>query len=115
MKKFDAILLEAIDEALSSLGDSVRQAIFFHLERSFCIRKDETPDRVGAFTQAIEAIFGAGADTLEMLIVRKLHEKIGEVSSPNESRAFSFAERVNAAKSRFQQKNRIKTMTELIE
>jgi len=115
LKEFDAVVLGAIDEALSSLGDSVRQSIYFHLERSFHIKKDEIPCRIGAFARAIEGIFGVGADMLEILIVKKLYEKIGESSAPNVSKTFSFAEHVNAAESCFQQRNRIKTMTELIE
>lgn len=95
-------MLGAIDEALSSLGDSVRQSICFHLERSFHIKKDEIPYRIGAFAQAIEGIFGVGANMLEILIVKKLYEKIGETSTPNVSKMFSFAEHVNAAKSCFQ-------------
>jgi len=113
LKEFDEIVLEAIDETLSSLGDSVRQSMYFHLEQSFCIKKDEIPERIGAFTQAIEAIFGVGANTLETLIVTKLYEKIDEVSSTCGSKTFSFMERINAAKNCLQQKSRIKTITEL--
>jgi hypothetical protein len=113
--RFDAILLEAIDKALSSLGESIMQIIYFHLEKSFFIKRDEIPYRLGAFTQAIENIFGVGVDVLEILIVKKLYEEIGEAFDRNESGRFSFAECVTAAKSCFQQKNRIKTIEELVE
>jgi hypothetical protein len=35
---FSKILLSAVEESLSSLGDSSKQAIFFHLETSFKIK-----------------------------------------------------------------------------
>ena len=38
-KSFDQILLEAIDEALLSLGESVNISIYFHLEDLFKINK----------------------------------------------------------------------------
>jgi len=31
--KFEKLLLEAVDEAFDSLGNSAKQAIYFHLER----------------------------------------------------------------------------------
>lgn len=113
--QFDALLLEAIDKALSSLGESIMQIIYFHLEKSFHVKREEIPDRLGAFTQAVENIFGVGADVLEVLIANKLYEEIGEVFDRNESIRFSFAECVTAAQNCFQQKNRIKTIEELAE
>ena len=114
-KDFEKLMLEAVDEGLSSLGDSSRQAIYFHLERSFDIRREEIPDRLGAFTQAIENIFGAGAGCLEVLIMQRLHEKVGGVLERNKSKGFSFTEYVTVAKRSFLEKTRIKTINELVE
>ena len=114
-QQFDGLLLEAIDKALSSLGNSIMHTIYFHLEKSFFIKRDEIPYRLGAFTQAIENIFGVGADVLEILIANKLYEEIGEVFDRNESGRFSFMECATAAKNCFQQKNRITTIEELAE
>ena len=114
-KDFEKLMLEAVDEGLSSLGDSSRQAIYFHLERSFDIRREEIPDRLGAFTQAIENIFGAGAGCLEVLIMQRLHEKVGGVLEWNRSKGFSFTEYVTVAKRSFLEKTRIKTINELVE
>jgi hypothetical protein len=71
------ILLEAVDEGLSSLGDSPKQAIFFHLETSFEISKDKIPTNLTEFSKALEKIFGPGASYLEKLIVKCLYEKLG--------------------------------------
>ncbi len=114
-KDFEKLMLEAVDEGLSSLGDSSKQAIYFHLEKSFDIRREEIPDRLGAFTQAIENIFGAGAGCLEVLIMQRLHEKVGGVLEWNKSKGFSFKEYVTVARRSFLEKARIKTINELVE
>jgi len=71
------ILLEAVEEGLSSLGDSPKKAIFFHLETSFKIKKDNIPANLTEFAKALEKIFGPGASYLEKLIVKRLYEKLG--------------------------------------
>jgi hypothetical protein len=74
---FSKILLSAVEESLSSLGDSSKQAIFFHLEASFKIKKESIPAQLTEFTNALERIFGPGAPYLEKLIAKNLHEKLG--------------------------------------
>jgi len=71
------ILLEAVEEGLSSLGDSPKQAIFFHLETPFEIGNDNIPANLTDFSKALEKIFGAGAVYLEKLIAKRLYEKLG--------------------------------------
>jgi hypothetical protein len=74
---FREILLAAVDESLSSLGDSPKQAILFHLECSFKIKKERIPENITEFTKALEKIFGPGALYLEKLIVKRINEKLG--------------------------------------
>ena len=95
-RDFEKLVLEAVDEQLASLGESSRQALYFHLERGFNIKKQEIPKKTEAFVDAMEKIFGQGADYLEILIMKRLHSKIGldvRVSNPN----LTFAEYVEAA------------------
>ena len=75
-KKFDFILLEAIDEALSALGESVKKSVYFHLEISYNIQRHEIPTKVADFSDAIDKIFGLGARYLEILIMKKFYPKI---------------------------------------
>jgi hypothetical protein len=75
-RSFYDTLLEAIDEAFSSLGESPKTAIYFHLENSMGIQKREIPFRMDDFQNALEKIFGSGARLLEILFVKNLHEKI---------------------------------------
>ncbi|MGQ9530136.1 MAG: hypothetical protein ACUVQX_00930 [Candidatus Bathycorpusculaceae bacterium] len=101
---FEKLLLEAVDEALASLGDSARQAIYYHLEEKFGITKNEIPNRLQDFTNGLEKIFGLGARFIEIIIMKKLHEKIGQPLEWNESRELVFFEYVTAAKQSFQKK-----------
>jgi hypothetical protein len=75
--KFSQILLAAVDEGLSSLGDSSKQAILFHLETSFKIKKESIPTNLTEFAKALDRIFGPGASYLEKLIAKRLYEKLG--------------------------------------
>jgi len=74
---FSKILLAAVEESLSSLGDSPKQAILFHLEASFKIKKENIPTNLTEFSKALEGIFGPGASYLEKLIAKRLYEKLG--------------------------------------
>ncbi len=74
---FKRLLLEAVDECLSSLGDSSKQAIYFYLEKAFAIKKQDIPNRIEEFTVAIEKVFGHGAKILEIQIMKRLYEKVG--------------------------------------
>jgi hypothetical protein len=76
---FSELLLEAIDEALSSLGESQKTAIYYHLKKEFNIKRLEIPERVEDFSRALERIFGLGARHLEILFMKSLYAKLGGV------------------------------------
>lgn len=105
-RDFEKLLLEAVDEELTSLGESSKQALYFHLEKSFNIRKQEIPYKTEAFVDAIEKIFGSGADFLEILIMKRLHEKIGKRIKVNGAKDLTFTEYVIAAKQSFFEKKK---------
>lgn len=104
---FEKLLLEAVDEGLSSLGESSKQAIYFHLEKGFNIKKQEIPFKIEAFASAIEKIFGLGANFLEILIMKRLYEKLGGVFEWEEPTDFVFAEYVALAKQCFLKRKRV--------
>lgn len=113
--RFDKLLLEAVDEGLSSLGESSKQAIYFHLAKSFNVKRNAIPFEIVAFAEAIEKIFGLGANFLEVLIMKRLHEKIGVVFDWNESKKFVFAEYVMAAKRNIEERQKERIAMELVE
>jgi hypothetical protein len=75
-KKFEQVLSQSIDEALSVLGESVKKSVYFHLEHKFMIARRDIPNNVNDFSDALELLFGMGAWHLETLIMMKLHEKV---------------------------------------
>jgi hypothetical protein len=104
---FETLLLEAVDEGLSSLGDSSKQAIYYHLKKSFNVKKREIPYKIEAFASAIEKIFGLGANFLEILIMKRLYEKIGQSFKWHRSEDdFTFTEHVAFAKLSFLEKKK---------
>ena len=74
---FNSIMLEAVDEALSFLGESAKRAIYYHLEEKFKIRREEIPIKIDDFAEAIEEIFGMGAKIIEMQIMKSLYKRVG--------------------------------------
>ena len=74
---FEEVLLEAVDEALSSLGDSSKRAVYYHLEKDFDISRQDIPNKIEEFASALEEIFGPGTRLLEIQMMRRLYEKVG--------------------------------------
>ena len=98
---FEELLLAVIDDALSTLGDSARKSIYFHLESRFRIPRSDIPQRLQVFEDGLVKIFGPGAQFLEILIMKKLHEKVGKSLRWDESKELVFTEYVAAAKQAF--------------
>ncbi len=73
--RFETAMTEAIDEGFSLFGHSTKQDIYFHLENTFKIKKQEIPCKIEEFADAIEQIFGAGAKLVEIRIIEALHER----------------------------------------
>jgi hypothetical protein len=75
-KNFDQLLLEAIDEGLSGLGEAGKASIYIYLERCFNIRKQEIPNKLNDFSNALERIFDLGSRQLEKLFMKNLRDKM---------------------------------------
>ena len=75
-RKFSIILIEAIDEAFLTIGENARTAIYCHLESKFAISRQDIPDRIGDFSNALAQIFGLAAPQLEILIMKFLNRRV---------------------------------------
>lgn len=73
---FNSLLLEAIDDVLSSLGETPKKAIYYRLETAFNIKTKEIPDKIDVFSRALESLFGVGAEHLEILFMKSLYAKV---------------------------------------
>ncbi len=98
---FETLLLEAVDEGLSSLGDSSKHAIYFHLQKTFKIHKQQIAQNIDAFDNAIKKIFGIGANYIEILIIKKLHEKAEQTIQWQTTKELTLHEYVKQAKKNY--------------
>ncbi len=105
-KTFDELFLEALDEALLTLGESARQSIYFHLADKFKIEKNTILSRLESFECGLDKIFGIGARYIEILIMQKLYEKVGQPLEWEEEKELIFVDYVNAAKQTFSRKGK---------
>lgn len=97
---FEKLLLEAVDEVFSSLGNSTEHAIYLSLAKTFHIKKQAIPRRIDEFADAIEEIFGLGGKLIEIQIMKRLYEKVGHsLEYFPEQDALVFAEYVEAVRS----------------
>jgi hypothetical protein len=103
-KTFDKLLLNAIDEALGSLGEPAEQSIYFHIESKFNVTRSRIPERLEDFQAGLEKIFGLGARLLEILVMKNLYAKIKFPLSIGNSNQLEFVDYVNAARQCFPKK-----------
>lgn len=101
-KKFNTLLLSSIDESLASLGESAKQSIYFHIENKFNISRKEIPEKLEEFQTGLEKIFGVGARSIEILIMKNLYAKIGALLKMKKDGQLEFIEYVTAAKRSYQ-------------
>ncbi|XHH08732.1 MAG: hypothetical protein ACFCUE_14370 [Candidatus Bathyarchaeia archaeon] len=78
---FDLMLLEAIDETLSTLGESVKKSIYFHLETTYQIQRQQIPCKIMDFSNSLEKMFGLGARFIEISIMKRFYPKIKQSCS----------------------------------
>jgi len=71
-EQFDEFLVQAIDEAITSLGEPVKNTVYQHLEVDFCMTKNDIPKRIAEFTEIMHKIFGLGASRLEIKFMKNL-------------------------------------------
>lgn len=98
---FDRLLLEAVDEGLSLLGNSVKEAVYFYLEKDFKISRADIPSRLEDFVSSLEKLFGVGAKLIEIRIMEKLYKKVGDFKYFPENGNVVFAEYVAALREHY--------------
>jgi hypothetical protein len=70
-------LLEAVDHGLLVPGEIVRAAIYARIENSYELKREETPEKLETFHQALQDLIGGGAKVMEKLIARNLYSRLG--------------------------------------
>lgn len=55
---FKEALIEAVDEGLLILGESGREVVYFHLQHSYGLKKENIPENPEIFMGCLRKIFG---------------------------------------------------------
>ena len=74
---FDKLVLAAIDAAFSSISESAKHIIYFHLKECHNISVREIPSRIDDFADALEESFGKDGKLIEIQIMKAFYEKAG--------------------------------------
>jgi len=83
--QLNAILVEAVNEGLSSICSSAVPSILFFLEKNGSIKSKSNIENFEAFAEGLESIFGFGARVIEMKILEALHMKL-QLPRPKETK-----------------------------
>ena len=98
----DMTIVEAVDASLDSFGASVKQVVYYQLEKSYHVRKQDIPRRIEEFVTAVEGIFGVGARLIEMRILETLYARTSGFAYFPESQDLVFKDYVRSIRSFFQ-------------
>ena len=95
-RNFERLLTKAVDNAFSSLFNSHKQNLYYHLSRCYNINKQDIPYTIDGFVDALQEIFGPSAKLIEIEIMKTLHAMVPNFTFiPNPSE-LSFTEYVGA-------------------
>ncbi|MGD0636819.1 MAG: hypothetical protein ABSA72_02095 [Nitrososphaerales archaeon] len=89
---FESKVLKCIDEGLGAIGENTNHTVYWHMEHTFGLRREEIPRRPEVFLKSIRAMFGQGASILERAVEREIR-LVFKISSD----AHSFEELVEEA------------------
>jgi hypothetical protein len=95
--EFNKILMEAVDEALGALGASIKEALYFHLETTFAIKKETICENPAKLSDGLERIFGLGAKFIEKMIIDAVCTKT-KCTLPQNWQKCKFAENIEKIK-----------------
>ena len=97
-KTFNDIFMQAVDDALSSLGEPAKESIYLHLKSKSGIEKSSIERHLKEFEEGLDRIFGGGAKYIEILIMKNLYKKLNQPLEWNENKNLAFADYVDAAR-----------------
>ncbi len=100
VREFGQLLLEAIDDGLSVLGEEPRSAFYQFLATMHSLPREDIPKRVEEFSNGLKKALGGAYPVVQRIILRKLFQKLG--SSFHESPGLELVDYVSEAKQRFE-------------
>ena len=108
--KFESVLLEAIDETLLAYGKNTKKAFYEYFKEVLNLPRPKIPEKIEEFSRGLEDLIGVGSRNLEILVMLKLHEKIGvawdcNIRNQPDSPDLTFKEYLSFAKKYFEEAN----------
>jgi hypothetical protein len=101
---FEATVGQAVDDTLSALGESPKQAIYRHLKIVYGIDKEDIPNKIEAFADAIEQTFGPVAKLIEIKIIERLHSQHEDFCYSPKNGKLDFVEYITDLQNRLEPK-----------
>ena len=103
--RINAILVEAVNEGLSSICSSAASSILFFLEKNGSIKSTSNIENLKTFAGGLERIFGFGAMVIEKKILEVLCMRL-QLPDPKETKNnFEFAKEIGKAIELYEAKN----------
>lgn len=93
---FAEVYSQAVDQALSSLGDRVSAVVINYLSERYSVRLSDTSDNPKALADALDIAIDGGARVIQRRILRLIYEKIG--TSPPSNMTLNFEEKIEKAR-----------------
>ena len=75
-QEFDRALQEAINEALTVVGDSCKKILLFHVQKNYQLQPSDISSRPEVFAFALKQVLGSGGDLIGSLVVKLLCKKL---------------------------------------
>ena len=102
--EFERLFLEAVDEGLSSLGETVKHVTYYHIEKTYGLKREDLLDP-RRLEEALDGIYRAGSYVLKKLIIDRLYDKL---RLPN-PKSTSFIGSLEEARRRFEMQSQIRS------
>jgi len=100
---FNEVLLEAIDEVLTSVGNQVKCMIYLQIKSNLGMSREQIPDRIEEFMNILQRIFGVGSRHIELQILKAIHAKTG-ITCPSSVQSSKFVDCVVFVKEEYEKR-----------
>lgn len=71
------VLLCAVERGLAALGEGVAQVILYNIEKRYSLKRRDILRKPGRFVEALQGIFGCGAETIQSLVINSICSATG--------------------------------------
>jgi hypothetical protein len=102
---FEQAFLEAMDEGFLILGESGREAIYFHLKKECSAKREEFADKPEILVDGLAKIFGVGAQVIEKAILKSLYCRLEQKFK--EKKGYGFLSYLREVKQAFEEEEKM--------